>query len=89
MSGTSIAQMSIDLNHVKRTESLQADHAYNPESPESTPSISRKRKRNNTLTMPTSSPHSKGSVISSSSFKRTKSKLLQQLDILEREFVMP
>lgn len=90
-SGCSIAQMSIGLNHVKRTKSLQVDHAYNPESPESIPSISRKRKIDNNLTFTTStsSPHSKRSLISSSSFNRTKSKLLLQLDILEREFVMP
>lgn len=89
-SGTSIACMSIDLNHVKRTKSLQVDHAYNPESPKSTPSISRKRKIDNILafTTSTSSPHSKGSLISSSSFNRARSKLLQQLDTLEREFVM-
>jgi len=90
-SGTLIARSSINLNHVKRTEPLLVNHAHNSESFKSTPSTSRKRTRDNILdrTTSSSSPCSKGSLISSSSFKPTKSKLLQQLDIHEREFVMP
>ncbi|KAJ3556457.1 hypothetical protein NP233_g11975 [Leucocoprinus birnbaumii] len=93
-SRSTAARASIDLNHAKKAMSAWEDDAPSSEAMNSTSSGSRKPKRDDVsnLAASSSSPTlSKGSTTATSSASsasvRTKSKLLQQLDLLERELI--
>lgn len=91
---TFATRTSIALGHAKKATTAGADE-LTPQSisasTTSASSVSRKRKRGHEpVTQPhSSSPNSKGSIeTTTSSIRSTKSRLLQQLDLLERELPM-